>query len=150
VRAKAPAFLAPSPLSPPTPHVKPFKSKEKTHPTLTQHPPLNPFSISSVFFPYHPAALLAYHEPHQPYPLFTLQRRKHTVPDPPLPPPITIYSNASGSFGGIVLIFLFPLEFQFTRATPNICLRAIKGQDCKCERIKVSLETKVLILSLGF
>jgi len=66
-----------------------WKKYARTHPTLTQHPPLSPFSISKVFLPYHPAALLA-------------------VPLPPDPPPITIYSNSSGSadIGAMVENFL--------------------------------------------
>jgi hypothetical protein len=47
------------------------KAKKRTYPTLTQHPPLIPFSINSVLAPYHPDARLA-------------------APLPPDPPPMTI------------------------------------------------------------
>jgi hypothetical protein len=49
----------------------PRKAKKRTYPTLTQHPPLIPFSIKSVLAPYHPEARLA-------------------APLPPDPPPMTI------------------------------------------------------------
>jgi hypothetical protein len=39
------------------------ETKKRTHPTLTQQPPLIPFSINNVFLPYQPAALLAYPSP---------------------------------------------------------------------------------------
>ena len=62
-------------------------NERKTHPTLTQVPPLGPFSTKSVLAPYHPAALLA-------------------VPLPPLPPPITIKSYFCTSvLSGIGAIF---------------------------------------------
>jgi hypothetical protein len=94
-------------------HFRPASSetRKQTHPTLTQQPPLIPFSINNVFFPYQPAALLAYPSPISTDPNLKRaalpqglgedkseeKRNRLTVPEPPLPPPITIYSNSSGS-----------------------------------------------------